>query len=239
VLGRAGAELLGDIRVTSTPDIVQVAGTVSSDEARRQLTTHLEALPLVTVSLQEGEPATVEAASQPSLARWLNQTYARRPSSKDAFISDLVTGTTAVKQRLTVLGTLAARYSEPQTHDFSKAAQKKLQLLLNLHYRALSADLDALEAPMQVLYGSMSRVFPLAQAPADWSQRASLSLPYAVTLDHLVQELLAYDDLPSRAQWAAEHESINVTFNTLWDVVNAAPGRPLSKMPKAPAAQLP
>ena len=83
-----------------------------------------------------------------------------------------------------------------------------------------------------MLFGSTSRSLPVAEAPADWRQRASVALAHAEKMDGQVRQLLALEDLPtaeSRATSGRNAPPVASTFTALWDVVHAPAGGPASR----------
>lgn len=63
VLRDAGADLGGDVRVSSGADAVRVEGRIGSAALRRALSAQLSAVPLVRVALSAAAPAAAEAGS--------------------------------------------------------------------------------------------------------------------------------------------------------------------------------
>jgi hypothetical protein len=181
-------------------------------------------------------PGTAMAAptAGAGLSRWLERTFSDGPGdARRTFVPELTGLVSIVGQRLTTLNDLAVRYAGA-SGAMTPAARQKLQELLDLHYRALNADLHALDARLAVLFGSASRSLPSRRAPADWARRAETGLAHAAILDRSVQDLLTHEDLPSEptrleidspdthaeGQDAQRHDQVSAAFGALWEAVN-------------------
>jgi hypothetical protein len=163
--------------------------------------------------------------ARPALSRWVDRTLGN-DAARATFVSDLSHHVSMVRQRVRVLSDLAQRYREQDVRQLSPAAQATFQQLLALHYRELNRDVQALKAPIAVLYRSENLEPATTRLAADWRHRITGALPQAAALDRLMQELLTYDDLP-----AAEQHQVGTTFAALWAAMYSTGSPPDSSFP--------
>jgi hypothetical protein len=170
--------------------------------------------------------------SQPGLSRWLDRTFGARPERK-TFVPDLQRLVIGVRQNLSALDTLAKRYPEEEVQQqWSGADRVALRRRVDESYRRISRDLNDLDARVGILFGSTTRSLPIAEAPADWRQRAAAALAHAEAMDAQVRQLLASEDVPAASSGETRVKGgalVPSTFAALWDVVHAPVGGPASR----------
>jgi hypothetical protein len=231
VLSDASLDLLRGIHVSSNHRAVRVEGIVPSPAPRRRVVARLNQLPYVRVALRAGPVSDggtpgAGAARVTGLSRWVDYRLGNRPE-KQTFVPELTRLAAAVTERVHTLHGLAERYSDDAVKELSPTARGKLQKLLDRHYQSLSADLDALDGRLAVLFGSATRVLPSRRAPGDWQQRVHDGIAHAESLDRSLRELLALDDLPPvppEDDAPVGERAVPVAFGALWDAVHS--GRP-------------
>jgi hypothetical protein len=228
VLSDASLDLVRGIRVFSNHKAVRVEGVVPPQRPRRRVVARLNALPYVHASLRTGpaaDSANESGTPVTGLSRLVDLRLGDRPE-KRTFVPRLAGLVTAINERIHTMRGFAERYSDDTVKDMSPAARGKLQKLLDHHYRLLSADLDALDEHLAILFGSRTRVFPARRAPSDWQHRVNDGFAHAELLDRCLRELRMLDDLPSVPpddDVPAGH-AITDAFGALWNALHA--GRP-------------
>jgi Putative zinc-finger len=197
--------------------------TVPSPAAARDIAADAALSPVTTVVGRA--PVT-----QPGLSRWLDRTFGVRPE-RTTFVPDLQRLVIGVRQNLSALDTLARRYPEEEVEQqWSGADRAALRRRVDESYRRISRDLNDLDARVGILFGSTTRSLPVAEAPADWRQRAAAALAHAEAMDVQVRQLLTFDDVPSRGGSRVTGGAlVPSTFAALWDVVHAPVGGPASR----------
>lgn len=231
VLRDTELDLGGDVHVARVHELVRVDGAVASAEQRRAVGTRLTALPRVHVALRvktgasgagANGAAPAAGAARPDLSGWVSRNFEEGAAARATFMPELTRLASTVARRLDALQELAQRYPDAQVQRLTPDARARLRTLVNRHYAALNADLEALNRRMAVLLGSTPRNLPLAHAPSDWTRRATAGLAHARAFDQLVQELLTHVDI-SEDGGRGTAESMAHTFSALWDAVNAPP----------------
>lgn len=169
--------------------------------------------------------------SEPGLSRWLDRTFRASPERK-VFVPTLQRLVLDVRQHLSELDTLARGYPEAEVGEqWDSADQAGLRRRVDDSYRRVSRDLNELDLHISVLFGSRTRSLPVAEAPADWRQRAAAALAHAESMEGQVRDLLKLDDVPSTQPGAKVTGGAQVpaTFASLWDVVHAPAGGPAGR----------
>jgi hypothetical protein len=228
VLSDASLDLIRGIRVFSNHKAVRVEGVVPAQRPRRRVVARLNALPYVHASLRTGPAADSSNESGTpvtGLSRLVDIRLGDRPE-KRTFVPRLAGLVTAINERIHTMRGFAERYSDDTVRGLSPAARGKLQKLLDHHYRLLSADLDALDEHLAILFGSRTRVFPTRRAPSDWQHRVNESFAHAELLDRSLRELRMLDELPSVPpdDEVPAGRAVTDAFGALWDALHA--GRP-------------
>jgi hypothetical protein len=160
-------------------------------------------------------------AARPELSRWVTRMFADGTKPRTMFVPELTRLVSTMSRRMRALQELGQRYPEAEVQRLSVDARAQLRDLLNRHYAALTADLEALDSRVAVLVGSSTnRCNLVAHAPADWTRRAATGLTQARALERALQELLVHEDLPVDPDGHQGVGDFASTFSALWDAVN-------------------
>jgi len=220
VVGAAGLDMRGHVRVFRSNGAVRVDGIVPHETPTRAARQQLAALPNVKVTLRripnarvnEG-PADAPAAA-PGVARWAADPAFTTDSTHRAVVPALGRQIETIRRRLDIFRDLAARYSEAEVRMLSSNARDTFRQLLDLHYQALNGEMQQLNDRMAMICATASRARPASHAPSDWRSRTAVGRLQATALDTLIRELLVRDDLSPTLQ-----HRLAETFGTLWDAL--------------------
>jgi hypothetical protein len=224
LLGQAGLDVRGDVRVSHSAAGVRIAGSVPSGTAYRTTRARVAALPHVQVSLVVRDPADGgvtrdagrSASGLPALMQRLDDAASGPTLTGDAFGPTLTRAAGQVRRRLDVLQELAERYSAAEVEPLSTDARVTLNRLLDLQYDALGDDLRELNAQMTTFGAAPKAGSETLHAPPDWRFRATAARSHAISLERLMQAFVSREDAP------AAQRQVLATFGALWDTLNGA-----------------
>jgi hypothetical protein len=150
-------------------------------------------------------------------------------SAADRYLPDVMSAAAAVQQRVAALRTLASRYPETVVDRLSPAAQAKLQMLVDAHYRALASHMDRLDNHLALILGSTTRMKWAAHAPEAWQQHVAAAVAPTGRLIAAVQALPSVQEelpLPPEVQRGAAEPAIMIdlrtSFSAVWDALSGS-----------------
>jgi hypothetical protein len=118
-----------------------------------------------------------------------------------------------LRQRLDVVKALSTRYPLAQVQIMPADSRDDLQRLFELHGRALTGELQELNARIPILCGTDRPPREAGRSlPVNWPVRAVGAATTAATLDRLIWDLMSREE-PTLAQ----RRQVLATFDALWD----------------------
>jgi hypothetical protein len=205
-------------------DIEELARRESAPPTQRASVAESRAVP---GTIGTATPAPTAVARPPAnggptqrlgLSRWLHRTFPKSAAAtRDAFVPTIERRASAVRQHLTALQRLAKSSSSAKAKNGTEADRVEWQQQVEFEYQGLLAHLRSLEEHLNVLFGSGNRSIELKTLPDDWPRRAAAAIPHAKRLQHRLQRVFRYDDVPLDETRASRPGSARAAFEALWE----------------------
>lgn len=210
-LAVSAADPDGPVDIVQRESRVVVTGALASATKRRALAARLTLWPGVDVRLG-ADTRSAGGRRGADLARWGERVFGQGPA-RHTFANQLRGAALTVDRRRDGLEALARRYPVDAARALSPEARAKLQLLVTREYRALTADLLALDGRLMVLGSSAaSLALPRADPPSDWRSRVIQAASGTAALQAEIDALLFSEDDPDAT-------ATRTAFNRIWGVV--------------------
>jgi hypothetical protein len=168
-----------------------------------------------------GEPARTGSRAL-DLSRWLDRNFLPSASAaRSAFLPDIERRSSSVRQHLIKLQRLASLSASAKVKNGTDAERAIIRQQAELEYQALLTHLNALEEPLNVLFGQGFRSSEVrTPLPTDWERRASIAMPHATRLEHRLQRIFTRDDLPPEETQPSRPRSARAAFEALWESIH-------------------
>jgi hypothetical protein len=219
VLRDTDLDMQGQIRISRTPEAVRVEDSSGPADGRAAAASRIGAIPHVRLDVHAGDLSGVTTRPESTVSR-LGLRHWRGPKvskvvTLEAFLSDLTRSLATVRQRLAILSEVATRFPHPQS-QMSASARGMLKQLVDRHYQCLRAELNDSRVSIAAHSGSVTVDYDATITPPRLVAHAPVALSKARTLEELVRNVIAGDDLAP-----ADSDRINAAFGALWRAVHA------------------